>query len=202
MTGRVTVDTTSTIGCPILDPDVSAAESRPDLYKTSDASVEIRWGAYNCGLNLVSMVCPAGQLAFKVEHRWKDIDRIRCPNTDQAPSRFVTGRVPRSILQSCPIDVLVADHNSDRDMDAIFGSDHSKIPDWMEWIRHCPAKLRPSVIIQVWPSWSLTAETGPSGKFPRKTLEGCGYDLRYRVVQASHYGSPVWQQIRDHRIQA
>ena len=112
----------------------------------------------------------------------------------QKASRFVTGRVPTSILQSCPIDVLVADHSSDRDMDAIFGSDHSKIPDWMEWIRHCPAKLRPSVIIQVWPSWSLTAETGPAGKFPRKTLEGCGYDLRYRVIPALHYGRPVWQQ--------
>ena len=193
MAGRVTVAATSTSGCPIIDPDVSAAENRPEPYKTSDASSEIRWGAYNCGLNLATTVCPTGQLAFEVEHRWKDIDRIRYHNTDQAPSHFTPGRVPKLILQSCPIDVLVADHSSDRDMDSIFGSDHNKTPEWMEWVRQCPSETRPSVIIQVWPSWSLTAEPGPAGKFPRKTLEGCGYDLRYQVVQASHYGSPVWQ---------
>ena len=121
------------------------------------------------------------------------MNSIRNPPTDPPALQFSDGRVPSTILQTTAIDVLVADHSSDRNMNVIFGADHSLIPEWMEWVRQCPDEMRPRVIVQVWPSWSITKEPGPSTKFPRKTLERCGYDLRYQVVNASDHGSPVNQ---------
>jgi hypothetical protein len=171
-------------------------ENRPEPYKSSDVSPKLRWGSYHCGINLIPLVCPNHQLILEVEHQWKELDKIRRPSTDSSIKKFTTGRVPPTVLQMYPIDILIADHSSDRNMDQMFGSDNSKIPEWMEWVRRCPAETRPRVIVQVWPSWSLTSDPGPSTKFPRKTLDGCGYDLRYRVINASDHGSPV----KQHRL--
>ena len=114
--GRADATLPPTDRVPIVDLDVAAAESRPEPGKSSDASPRVRWGAYHCGINLATLVCPRHKLAFEVEHRWREVNSIRNPPTDPPALQFSDGRVPSTILQTTAIDVLVADHSSDRNM--------------------------------------------------------------------------------------
>jgi len=175
------------------DSKVEVLEGRVGPPTNLDSCPVWRYGTYGCGLNLLPTVWARHQLAFEVDPSLSPSGPIHPPHRNQVPG-YHPARAPKDLLNQFPLDILVADHSSVTQLTSMFGSDHDQGLDWHHWLRACSPDLRPKVIVQLWPAWALWRDPGPTSKHSRKPLERLGYDLRYRVLDATMFGGPVSQK--------
>ena len=188
-TGRSSASSYNTPGS-AFSP-VVLAEGRLGPTFGIDDNNHLTYGTYGCGFNILQYVWQRHHLRFEIDPHLAAIDALSTSPPTQPELRCHPANVPRDLFHRHHVDVFVADHSNARDLSAIFGKDSSKVPEWLVWLLKTPAGSRPRLIVHIWPSWALWRDPGPSTKYVRKPLERLGYTIKYRVLQATEYGSPV-----------
>jgi len=150
-------------------------------------------GTYGCGLNLLQHTWSRHRFIFEIDPNLQDIDRFTFPPAVGPEVRLQPTRVASTIFETHPVGIFVADHSNITALAPLFGVDGSCVPEWVRWLATCTPIVRPRIVIQVWPSWTLWRAHGPASKLARKALERLGYSSRYRVLHSAHHSSPVRQ---------
>ena len=179
--------------CPIRDPRVEVMEGRTGPPTNQEALTTLRYGTYGCGANLLPTVWTRHTLQFEVDCGPERTGAFSPQHRGQAPY-YHPGRTPQRVLDQHPVDVLVVDHSDVTDLNALYGVDGRGKLDWHDWLGHCRPTSLPRIIVQVWPSWAIWRDPGPTSKHARKPLERMGYDLRYRILKGHDLGGPVAQE--------
>ena len=163
----------------VLEEDKQVDSNEPRRFK---------YGTYLGGAHLIPATWQSAVHCFEV---FEDGDaKVSFPGRAVARDYAVEkSKAPDDILNGVPVEVLVADHSRDAPP-----KDTDPLPPWYHWLEQATSENLPQMVIQVWPAYLLSQTAGPMGKIQRKRLERLGYDVRYKFMDATKYGSSVDQQ--------